>query len=167
MDGCHYGDFYNAWKIVHVLSYCMDIWKMFQNSFIHISCHHNDETVKISWMWIAWNNLDIRCHYSANCFLHFWLEFLFQISLRLLKIIEPQFTKLTFQDTFHIHMFAFMLCVDLMKLELLWGYKGITIHVFPENMHIFCKVFFFLIIWFIIFLVKLSFVVYQNKLIVM
>ena len=101
-----------------------------QNARQFLKCFkiQSSTSLTITW-WYCEIIVQFSFHnYSANYFLHNWLEFVFEISI-LLKIINEWFTKLTFKNISHSHIFAFIFCVNLVTSESLWCHNSVVMHV--------------------------------------
>ena len=63
--------------------------------------------------------------------------FVFELWWISLQSIDAWFTKQTFRNISHLHIFVFTFGVDLMTPESLWRHEGIAMHVSHKTMHSF------------------------------
>ena len=61
--------------------------------------------------------------YSTGYFLHNKYKFSFETLAIPLKVIDSELTKLSYENISDLQIFAFIFCVDLSTLELLWQCK--------------------------------------------
>ena len=97
------------------------LWKKFLNPVIHTSHNHNDEIAEVSLqcIFLSYHN------YSERYFLQNWARILIWIIINLMKDYRHLIYKTNFPNIFHLHIFAFILCVDLITPKSLWRYKAL------------------------------------------
>ena len=118
-----------------------ETWKTFQNSVIHTSRNHNDETAEVSQLWISKVIITIRRNYSEHYFFQSWARILIWIIIDFIQNYRHIIYKRDYSKYFPFkHIGVHTLCrFSDTGIESLWRHKGVAMHVTYKTMRRFFK----------------------------
>ena len=116
---------------MHIFPPCTVIWTIFQNSVIYILHSHSDAIVKSSLIQVFWIISTLRRNYYASSCTTNRNSHLNYINFHLKSSAH------NLQNQLIKHIFAFIVCVNLVTPASLWRHISIAMHVTQNTMTIF------------------------------
>ena len=111
------------------------IWTIFRNLVIHKSRNHDDEIVELSLIQTSWIISTINAIipqvicYTTN-------KNVYWIINNLIENYQHAICEKTiYKVIYHLYIFAFVVCVELVTPASLWRHKGVAMHGASKTMH--------------------------------